>query len=317
MDRRQEALQSIVDTARAHGLSAAEIATALEEQAPDHQEAARKRSTNLLGKILGTLGGIFVFAGLGVFIAMNWATMNSFARIVITLGSGVAAFILALVASRDERGQRFTTPLYLMAAALQPVGLLVAFEEFSSGGNWHLAALATSLAMTVQQGLAFKVKRDSTLLFTTILFALWALTTALDMMEVDGDLIAALLGASTVGLCAGLARTPYEGVTPFWYFAGSACFYAGLFALLDNTVLELVFLLVACGGVYLSIVVKSRVLLFVSTVAILGYVSYFSAEHFSDSLGWPIVLILLGLLLIGLSAAAMRINRRYIVKASQ
>jgi hypothetical protein len=68
--------------------------------------------------------------------------------------------------------------------------------------------------------------------------------------------------------------------------------------------------------VYLSIAVRSRVLLIVSTVAILAYISYFTSEHFLDSLGWPIVLILLGLLLIGLSAAAMRINRRYIARAA-
>ncbi len=318
MDQRKEALERIVEIARANGLSVTEIASALSQttEKPESEEA-RKRSTNLLGKILGTLGGIFVFAGLGVFIAMNWEAMNTMARIVITLGSGLAAFVLALYASKDDRGRRFTAPLYLMAAALQPVGILVAFDEFSSGGDWHLAALVTALVMTAQQGLAFREKRDSVLLFTTILFSLWAMTTALDMLQVDEDFIATLLGASTVGLCAGLARTAYHGVTPFWYFAGSVAFFIGLFALLDGSIAELLFLFTACAGVYLSIVVRSRVLLFVSTVAILAYVSYFSAEHFSDSLGWPFVLILLGLLLIGLSAAAMRINRRFIARPSQ
>ena len=316
MESRQEALDRIASIAREHGFSGAEILQALDHDIDPAAEASRKRSTHVLGKLLGPLGGIFVFAGLGVFIAMNWDAMNSLARIVITLGSGVSAFVLALVAAGDERGQRFTAPLYLIAAALQPIGLLVVFGEFSSGRDWHVAALATSLIMAIQQGLALRVKQDSVLLFTTMLFAIWALVTALDMMQVDEDFIAALLGASTVGLCAGLARTRYRGVTPFWYFAGSVSFFFGWFALLDGNIFELLFLLTACGGVYLSIVVKSRVLLFVSTVAILGYVSYFSAEHFSDSLGWPIVLILLGLMLIGLSAAAMRINRRYIARPS-
>ena len=89
----------------------------------------------------------------------------------------------------------------------------------------------------------------------------------------------------------------------------------GLFELVQHTAIELAFLAVACGGVFLSTWVRSRTLLFVSTVAILAYISYFTNEHFQDSLGWPLVLILLGLIFIALSTIAMRISRRYISDA--
>ena len=36
-------------------------------------------------------------------------------------------------------------------------------------------------------------------------------------------------------------------------------------------------------------------------------------KNFLDSLGWPLVLMLLGFVLIGVSAVAIRINRRYII----
>jgi len=313
MESRQKALDQVVAVARDYGFSADEFAAALEAS----NGSQEKRSTNLLGRILGTLGGIFVFAGLGVFIAMNWDAMNTAARIVITLGSGIAALAMALVASKDDRGQRFKTPLYLMAALLQPTGILVALNEFSSGGDWRYAALVTAGIMALQQGLVFRVRREAVLLFTTIFFSLWLLATALDLLGADSDFIALLLGGCTVGLCGGLDRTSWSGITPFWYFVGSAAFLSGLFSLLRGSGIELLFLVAACGGVYLSIAVRSRVLLIVSTVAILAYISYFTSEHFLDSLGWPIVLILLGLLLIGLSAAAMRINRRYIARAAE
>lgn len=312
MSSRQDALEQIAEIARRHALSSAEIRRAL-EASPSSPE---RRSTHLLGRILGALGGIFVFAGLGVFIATNWEVMNAAARIIITFGSGMVAFILALAASKDERGRRFTTPLYLIAAALQPIGILVALDEFSTGSDWHLAGLLTAGIMTLQQGATLWKRRDAVLLFTTILFGLWLVGTALDYMDVDDDFNLMLLGACAVGLCAGLERTPYRGVTPFWYLVGSAAFFGGLFSLLQGSAIELAFLLVACGGVYLSIAVRSRTLLLSGTVAILGYISYFTGEHFLDSLGWPMVLILLGLSLIGLSAAAVRINRRYISRAN-
>ena len=89
---------------------------------------------------------------------------------------------------------------------------------------------------------------------------------------------------------------------------------AGLFNLVQFSPFEILFLGAACGVVFWSTWVKSRTLLFVGTVAILGYVGYYTAEHFSDVVGWPIALILFGLMLLGLSAVAFRINRKYIAE---
>ena len=308
MTAKYEALEQIVKIARAHGLTPAEIATAFEDAKPGREQL----SGGLLGRILGYLGGIFIVAGLSVFIALNWDVMNSAARIIITLGSGITAFIMAIVASADERYAKVRTPLYLIAAALQPVGLLVAIDEFSSAGDWHYAVLLTAGIMVFQQAAVFWQKRDTTLLFTTLVFALWFFGVALDLVHVGDEFIALILGASTLSLCAGLESTPHRGMTPFWYLVGSILFFHGVFELVQRTALELVFLAVACAGVFLSTWVRSRTLLFVCTIAILAYISYFTAEHFQDSLGWPLLLVVLGLVFIALSAMAMRINRRYI-----
>ncbi len=308
MTAKHEALDQILEIARAHGLTPADISTAMAEAILDREQL----SGSLMGRILGYLGGTFIFAGLGVFIALNWDVMNSAARIIITLGSGITAFIMAVVASTDERYVRVRTPLYLIAAALQPVGLLVAIDEFSSGGDWHHAALLTACIMGFQQAAVFWQMRDTTLLFTTLVFALWFFGVALDLVNVEDELNAMILGASTLSFCIGLERTRHRGMTPFWYLAGSILFLHGLFELVQRTTFELVFLAVACAGVFLSTYVRSRTLLFACTIAILAYISYFTAEHFQDSLGWPLVLIVLGLAFIALSAIAVRINQRYI-----
>jgi len=132
-------------------------------------------------------------------MAMNWDVMNTAARIIITLGSGIAVFIMAIVASGDERYTRVKTPLYLIAAALQPVGIPVAIDEFSAGGDWHYAALLTAAMMGFQQGAVFWQKRDTTLLFTTLLFVLWVFGVSLDLLAVDEDLIALILVGENSG----------------------------------------------------------------------------------------------------------------------
>ena len=158
----------------------------------------------------------------------------------------------------------------------------------------------------------FWQRRDTTLLFTTIVFAGWFLVVWFDLLGADGDFVAFVLGASIVGLCVGLERTVHRALTPFWYCIGAIAFFGGLFSLIEDTLIELLFMVAACGGVFLSTYVRSRALLFISTIAMLAYISYFTNQHFIDSLGWPLMLMLLGLVLIGLSTVAIQIDRRYI-----
>ena len=104
---------------------------------------------------LRLLGRNFVLAGLGVFIEMQWATMNSMARITVTLGSGIAMFVMALFAAGDERWEKTATPLFLLAALLQPTGILVAIAEFSKGGDERHAILLTAGVLLIQAGADF------------------------------------------------------------------------------------------------------------------------------------------------------------------
>jgi len=128
----------------------------------------------------------------------------------------------------------------------------------------------------------------------------------------DGTVIAIVLGGSILLASAGVDRMGRGGVVPFWYFVGAAAFLYGLFDAVESTPLEIVFLAAAAGFVYASVVLHSRALLAVATLAILGYTGYFTGQHFVDSIGWPLALIAFGLMLIGLSAVAFRLDRQYV-----
>ena len=307
-DERARALADIVGLARRHALTAREIGEALGD-APTPTAA---RGRGVLVRVLGFIGGTFVFAGVGVFVALQWESMNSAARVVITLGSGLAAFVMAVLASRDMRYEKAATPLFLMAAALQPTGLLVLFSEFGSGGDWRWASLVTSGVMAVQFAATFAGIRRSTLVFMTVFFGVLFFWTAFDMLDVDEDFVALVLGGSLVLTAVGVDRTPHRVITPAWYFFGAIGVLYGIFDLVENTPFELVFLLAAAGFVYLSVALHSRTLLFVATAGILSYTAWFTGEYFADSVGWPIALIIFGLFLIGLSALALRIDRDYL-----
>jgi hypothetical protein len=308
VDDRARALHDIAAIARQHGLSAAEVVEAISE-APAVRET---RWRGVLVRVLGFLGGTFVFAGIGVFIALQWNHMNSAARVVVTLGAGLAAFVLAVLSSRDARFDKATTPLLLMAAGLEPTGMLVAFDEFGSGGDWRLASLATSGAMALQFGATLRVLPRSTPLFMSILFGTLFWWTALDLFNVDDTLVALVLGASVLLTAVGVDRAGHRDITPVWYLSGAAVFLWGVFDAVEGTPLEIVFLAAAAGFVYLSVLLHSRMLLFVATLAILAYTGWFTERHFASSVGWPLALIAFGVFMIGLSSLAFRIDRDYV-----
>jgi hypothetical protein len=309
VDDRARALETIATLAHQHALSSADIAAAIGGTSSGAREHPARA---VLVHVLGYLGGTFVFAGLGVFIATQWSGMNSTARVVVTLGSGVVAFVLAIVSNRDARFDKATTPLFLIAAVLEPTGMLVAFQEFGTGGDPRVAVLVTAGAMALQFGLTFGAVRRSTLIFMIVLFGTFFFGTALDLLGADAALLALVLGASLLLAAVGVDRTPHRDITSAWYLFGAAAFLYGVFDLVENTLFETVFIAIAAVFVYLSVIVHSRMLLFVSTIAILAYTAWFTGEHFADSVGWPVALIAFGLFMIGLSAMAVRIDRIYV-----
>ena len=309
VEDRTRALHEIAAIAKQHGITASEIATALDE-APAAAPDDRRRAA--LVRVLGFLGGTFVFAGIGVFIALQWEDMGSAARVVVTLGSGLATFVLAVLASRDARFEKAAAPMFLVSAALEPTGMLVAFDEFGSGGDWRMAVLIATGTMAVQFGVTFEAIRRSTPLFVTILFGVLFWWTAFDLLDLDGGLTAAILGGIMLLTAAGVDRTIHRDITPVWYLFGAGAFLGGVFDLVERTPLEILFLAIAAGFVYLSVVLHSRTLLVVATLAILAYTGWFTGQYFADSIGWPLALIAFGMFMIGLSALAFRIDRDYV-----
>lgn len=309
MDDRAQALQEIAAIARRHGLSTGEIASALGEPPA---AAGDSRARTVLVRVLGFLGGTFVFAGIGIFIALQWDAMGPAARVIATLGPGVSAFALALLAARDERVRQAVVPLLLVAAVIEPVGMSVAFEELGGGGDWRWAGLVIAGTMALQFSAAFGALRWSTPLFLAIAFGALFWWTAFDLLDMDGNAVAIIMGGSMMLAAAGAARSSHGAISPFWYFLGAAAFLGGLFDVVERTPLEILFLGAAAGFVYLSVVLHSRTLLVVSTLAILAYTGWFTGRHFADSIGWPLALILFGILMIVLSAAAFRIDRAYV-----
>ena len=308
MSAKEEALQDIVTLIKHNSISLDEVKHAV-EAAP---VLASKPSTSVLSKLFGYIGGIFVFAGIGVFISMYWDDFGSAARVIVTLGVGLMAFIMGLVCLQGNRYEKAATPLFIVASILQPMGILVMLQEFSSGGDARHGLIFMSAYMVIQQGATFWAKRLSILAFSAILFGCVLLANLFDIWGFEEELIGIIIGIWLICVAYALQNSKHLAIAPFWYFVGGIIFMWSVFEAVEKTPFELLYLGLSALMIFVSTHVRSRALLGVGTLAMLVYIGYYTAQHFANTLGWPIALVIIGIALIGMSSLAVRLNNKYI-----
>ena len=58
---------------------------------------------------------------------------------MVTLGPGFCVFVLALVCTTDARLERAATPLFVLAALLEPAGIMVTLQDTRAVASPHTA----------------------------------------------------------------------------------------------------------------------------------------------------------------------------------
>jgi hypothetical protein len=79
------------------------------------------------------------------------------------------------------------------------------------------------------------------------------------------------MGASLTCIGWSLDRSRHRSIAPLCYFFGSIILMFAAFDWLRHTPIELLFLGLACGTIFLSTVARSRTLLVVGTLALLDF----------------------------------------------
>lgn len=308
MSLKEDALQDIIALAKHNQITLDEIAEAFNLA----KIQSDKPSTSILSKLFGYIGGIFVFAGIAVFISMYWDDFGSAARVIVTLGTGLIAFVMALVCLTDTKYERAATPLFLMASLLQPTGILVMLHEYSSGGDARHGLLFMAAYMLIQQGSAFWAKGRTVLAFSAILFGCIFFANLFDILDINEKLIGVVIGTSLLFIAYALNQSKHIAIAAFWYFIGSLVQLWSVFETVKHSTLEPLYLGVCALMIFISTYVRSRTLLLVGTLAMLFYIGYYTAKHFANTVGWPIALVLIGIALIALSSLAVKLNNKYI-----
>lgn len=305
MTTRENALSEIRNLVTTHKISKAELMGLYQ---PVQEES---HSGSLLQKVILYIGAAFIFSGLCAYIGMIWDDLNSISRVIVSLGSGFIVFILGLFCIGDPKYSKAATPLFLIAAALQPVGMFVFMDEYlPKTGQVVRAASFVFAFMTIQQAVAFLATKRTALLFFSVFFYYAFLSTLLNILEIDAPEGPLMLGLTGLMLSYGISRTEHKVIAPFFFFWSSLLTAAASFDVFEDTPFDVLLIGVSAGLIYLSIHAASRTVLTVGVLSLLAFLGYFTSEYFQNIVGWPIALIVMGFVMIGVSVYAVKLGKK-------
>lgn len=272
----------------------------------------REDQGDYITRILSYTGAVLVLAGLGFFLSMQWASLVSFLRVALTFGPGLIALVMAIVSLKNDAGYaHLATPLFTLAAFFQTGGLFVFLEEYADGDNTTMAVLMVMGFMAAQFTTLFFALRRPVTLFFALVFAHCAFAALFDVMDIRERYAAVTLGLSGLLISYALARSSLSSITGVGFIISGYSFASGWFTIAKDSPMDITLIAVAAGLMYASVLSRSRTLLFVAVTTMLGYLGYYTDEYFKNIVGWPIALIVFGLVMIIGSNYAIRLGRQF------
>ncbi|MFH1170645.1 MAG: hypothetical protein V1704_03755 [Candidatus Vogelbacteria bacterium] len=284
-----------------------------------------KGRTFNLTKLFYILGGVVALIGIIFFTAQIWDDLGAGGRIFVTL---ILGLILAGIGSfflRTKPASHLGEVWHGLAGFLIPGGALVTFHEIVG-----LDYLTSLWPVTIIFGIIFLFylllnfyHRNVVLTFFTIangtaLFYLLIESIISGPLSRHFDVYAYLtmiVGLSYLLLAYAWRASWNKHLVSILNFLGSVGFLGAAF----NRVIEgagfweFLFFALAGGGMALAVfVIRSRLVLLISTLFLVVHFIYITKEYFADSIGWPILLVILGFIFIGLGYFSISLGRKYI-----
>ncbi len=317
MDK-QTLLQQLERALREGLVTPADLRTLMETNEPHPSRAFS------ISSVLYYIGGGIAFLGIGIFVGQQWTDLSAFLRIVLTLGSGLAFFATAVILESTKRLDRVPDAFHFLAGLLIPGGVFVTLNELGfHGGDFGPGIIFTAFVLLYLLAYRF-IERNLLVAFAVLYgtFAFFLLSNALmgSTPIIDrGDYLAyrfVALGVSYLFLGYAFDGTVRKVLSPFLYGFGTLAVLGGAFALQGWAPTQSIFWEVLSPGLvfgtmFLAIHFRSRIMLFLGALFLIGDIFKITQEYFRDSLSWPLMLMLAGFLLIGVGYATFYLNRKY------
>jgi hypothetical protein len=324
MDKR-----SVLDAVRALAaegeITEAELSAAYRGGAGGDDTELVERHTRY-SRVLYFIGGGVVITGIVALIGQIWNDLGAVMHIVVTLGSGLAAYVVGVLLSSKRWLGAAGPAFFLIAALVLPLGMVVALDEANinpEGFGWQSlislvlmgAFLAAYLLFRSNSVLVYAIGYGSWLFFAVTSWLVGSNPTFEEIEFLEYRVLG--LGLAYLVLAYAFEDTEREGLSGPLYGFGCLGFLGAALALggwepSQNVFWELIFPGLVFAVLYASVHLKSKALLTFGSLFFGAYLVKITSEYFSDSLGWPLALVIAGLMLMGVGYLTLHLKRRYL-----
>lgn len=323
---KEELLQELSTKVSAGEISREEVMSQLNFEPAtqrEGEESTKKISHFSITKMLYVLGAVIVIIGIVFFVAQVWDDIGSFGRITVTLILGLLATAIGSVLLKQKPEEKIGPVFHVIGGALIPGGAMVTLSELSVEvvSLWPVAI--TFGIIFVFYLLLNYVHNHPVLTFFAIANGTAFIYIFVESMLSNsfyeyGDLYAYLtmaIGTSYLLLAHSFRKGWNKHLIGALYLFGITGFLGASFSqIFDSVPWQMLYVLIIIGGFFLSVYMKSRSILVMNTLFLIAYISYITSKYFVDSTGWPILLVILGFIFIGLGYASITINKKYLTK---
>ena len=281
-----------------------------------------------IAEVLSYIGGAIVFMGIAILIAQNWSIFGFFTKVLVTLGSGVAAYIVGVLFSNDSRTEPISPAFHLISALVTPIGLYVVFDNAGLSTNSFGVQALISAILVAAYVASYIIYRKSIFALFGVIFGTW-LFFSLTSMITDGSsyldtwqfyqyrILAA--GITYMLLGYSFTKTSLAALSNFLNGFGVFMFLASALSLggwspSQNIFWELVYPMLIAGVLYLSVSMRSNSFLIWGSLFLMAYILKITSEYFASGLGWPFSLVIAGLSMIGVGYMSLNIKSKYLAK---
>jgi uncharacterized membrane protein len=283
-------------------------------------------SSNLIRTFYG-IGAVIAIIGVIILVQQNWTQIGFVGRIIVTLGVSFMTYVIGLLLRGPEQ-RTLSQIMFTISAALAPLGSYVLLKEM--GIDFTLTTQCiTGAVLIVIYASAFAISKRNMLFFLTVLFASWTYyTLLLKVFSLDtfgheynvfkwGTIV---LGAAYILIGYGSLmampasdesdRREKKRVQNALYALGTLAILGGGITL--GGIYDLILIIPLFFAFYGSVYLKSRSMLIIGALFLMGHIINLTSKYFVNSLGWPLALIGIGFLVIGVGYGTYYLNKRYI-----
>ncbi len=284
-------------------------------------ETEKSTSHFSVTKMLYTLGAAVVIIGIIIFVSQVWDNIGSIGHIAVTLGLGLIFTAIGSVLLKQKLDENIGLVFHCIGGLLIPGGAMVTLNELGVDFVSLWPTISVFGVLFLFYLLLTSIHKSYVLTF----FAIGNGTAFIYLLVEEiikgsfymhGDVYAYLtmvIGVTYIFLAQSFRGGWNDKLIGALHFLGSIAFLGAAFSrVFDSTIWQLGFFVIVISGLFLSVFMRSRIILVTSTGFLIAHIAYITGKYFADSLGWPISLVILGFVFMGLGYISVNINRKYI-----